>query len=179
VEVRRLRDRADREGVPIDWPDPAAAFHAGDRIVVVVRNPTPFAVDVTLLDVAPDATISALFPDPERGETSRLAANAELRVPPIRVQGAVSGPDHLVVIATRARKLRQPADFSCLEQPGLEAALATERKRGVPAGRGLGSPLGQLLQRSQYGTGTRTGREDLDDTAIVMYSWRFVAGSRR
>jgi hypothetical protein len=178
VEVSRLTSPADRKGVPVEWPNPAARFYDGDRVRFVIHNPNPYAVDVTLLDVAPDCAITCLFPETEEGETSRIPARSVRAVSAVKVSGKVAGPEYLAVIAVKAGKQAEPVDFSSLEAPGLETAQEVQRKRGVPDTRGLGSPLGQLLQRSQYGVGTRTGREEVEETALLLYSWQFVAKKR-
>jgi hypothetical protein len=98
---------------------------------------------------------------------------------PIRIEGPLSGPEHLFVIAVKAKALEQPVDFSSLEGEGLEQALDRERMRGVPKSRGLQSPLGQILQRSQYGLGTRGARPvENEESALLLYSWQFVAEKR-
>jgi hypothetical protein len=178
VEVRRLTSHADRKGEAVEWPNPAARLYDRDRVRLIIHNPNPYAVDITLLDVGPNCEITCLFPRTERGETSRIPAKSSFPVKPVKISGDLSGRESLVVVAVKAGQQAEPVDFSSLEEEGLEKAQDQERTRGVPRARGLGSPLGQLFQRSQYGVGTRTAREENDETALLLYSWQFVARKR-
>jgi hypothetical protein len=82
------------------------------------------------------------------------------------------------LIAVKPQKLQQPADFSALEQDSLEKALNVERTRGERA-RGLATPLGQLLQHSLYGKGTREmARDDVEESTLILCSWHVTPRKR-
>jgi hypothetical protein len=175
LEIRRLMERTDKKGQPVDWPDPNLKFYHGDRFRFAVHNPNPYPVDVTLLYVDSDYGIDPLYP--RAGEDNRLEPKATLPIPaPIKVTGG-DGLEHLVIIAVKAKSLDQKVDFSSLAQDSLEKAMTKERTRG---GAGASrTPLGQLLQHSLYGKGTRSvGMEECEDSSLSLYSWRIVPGKR-
>jgi len=175
LEIRLLPDK-DSPGQPIAWPAPNVQFFDGDRVQFRVHNPNPFPVDVTLLYIDSSFAINCLYP--LAGEVSRIEAKTTWQVPTVRARTKIAALEHLVLIAVKSQKLQQPVDFSALEQDSLEKAQDVERTRGDKA-RGLATPLGQLLQFSLYGKGTRAiDRQDIEDSALLLYSWRVAPGKR-
>jgi hypothetical protein len=142
-----------------------------------LRNPNPFAIDVTLLWVDSGYGIKAFFPQ-NRGEINRIPANGVLPLLPLKIDSKTLGLEHLVAIAVRAGD-DQAVDFSQLAQPTLEKAKDMDRTRGGSSG--LDSPLGKLLQHAMFGQGgTRGGTpEMIDDYSIQVHSWRICPEKRQ
>lgn len=174
IDQRLLRGRADRVGVPLVVDGARTQVFDGDRLALRVKNPNPYAVDVTLLYVDAGCGIAPLFP--QSSEVNRLGpdeATASLR---IRVSAESTGLESVVAIAVRAGS-GQPVDFISLAQPSLELAQGVERTRGAG---GEKSRLGQLLRHAVYGEGkTRSAQREVDaEYSIQIISWRLVPRPR-
>jgi hypothetical protein len=152
-EAPRARVEVVRLGGKPEAPssDPIPRFCAGDRVELRVSNTGRVPIDVTVLYVDSQFGIEALFP---LAEHNRLSPGSTVRVPPVDVKGHTSGREHVVLVAVRAREL-EPVDFVSLAQPSLQRAVTTDRSRG--GSRGLGSPLGRLLQKALYRSGKTRG----------------------
>jgi hypothetical protein len=145
VEVLRHKNQADR-GELFRAPEGGLVFRPGDLISFRVHNKSEaMRVDVTLLVVGSDFEIHAFYPTAsELGQS--LDPGQSLSTPPPWGQITNDPPfglENLVVIATPASN--PPVDFTPLAQGGL----------AVARGRGLLSPLGQLLEAAMFRTGTR------------------------
>jgi hypothetical protein len=179
LEIRLLKSEKDKEGTPIAWPAPGVKLYDGDWLAFRVHNPNPFPVDVTLLYLDSDCGIYCVYP--RKGEYNRVEARKKT-VPFVSQIGAkVQALEHMLVIAVKSRNLEQPVNFACLEQPSLEKARDTERKRG--GGAALTTPLGRLLEHSLYGNpmaGTRgLVRKEAEESSLTLCSWQVVPGKRR
>jgi hypothetical protein len=144
----------------------------GDLVAWRLKNRGRATLDVTLLFIDSGYGIKAFFPKPSQAVSgeNRFVPDQTHRIGPAVVKPTTFGQEHLVVIAVKAD--RQPIDFTCLEQPGLEAA----RERDVARGAGkeaLGSPLGRLLQNAMYGRGKARGMEmvESDNHVLRLLSW--------
>jgi hypothetical protein len=175
LEMRLLKSKTDKVGESIAWPAPGVKLYDGDRVQFRVHNPNPFPVDVTLLYLDCDCGITCVYPR-NRGEYNRVEAKKKTVPFVLRVGAKVQAPEHMVVIAVKSRNLEQPVTFACLEQPSLEKARDTERKRG--GGAALKTPLGKLLGQSQYGNameGTRgMVREEAEESSLTLCGWQVV-----
>lgn len=133
--------------------------HPGDEIHIAVRNPTDRAVDVNVLFVGSDYSISHMGND-------RIHAEGELKRGLLRVTDSSFGQERILVIATPGRKHTQVQDLSFLEQ----AALPRTRGKGSD-----GPPLHSMLRQAGFGHRSRGaaalgGAEDGPTGAIMQFS---------
>lgn len=144
-------------------------LRAGERIAIRVRNSSDAEVDVTLLFVDSAYGIQALYPTVRGNQHNRLAPGDEFSYPgslPGSQQESVPitedtiGPEQVIVIAVLAEGESRRADFSYLQQDGLQLRTRGEAER---------SPLQRLLDRARYGDG---GTRGLGDTEVSRYSVR-------
>jgi hypothetical protein len=163
VTPLRCKDRADKRGsIPFAWPGPSLAVYDGDRMVVRISNTGRAPVDVTILYIDSGCGINCLYP--KDGEVNRLAAGDTITTAPLRVTGKTAGLEQMVVLAVKGQG--QPVDFSALEQPSLDRAVAS---RGQ-AREALETPLGRLLKKGLYGQGDARGltRDEVEDNVMVL-----------
>ncbi|WP_439630621.1 caspase family protein [Gemmata sp.] len=169
IKIEVLSHNGPGQGVVLERPPTGWVFRPGDRISFQVTNTSPSRrVEVSLLIVDPDYKIDLFYP-------ARSQVNKALE-PGARFTtgiGTISnrppfGPEQMVAIVTAPTN--PPVDFGLLAQPGV-------RERGYTAK----SPVAQLLERSMYGTGVRSGLTALelgDQTARVL-SWRTEPAPRK
>lgn len=103
-------------------------FQDGDAIGFTVANGSQTAIDVTMLYVASDSSITPIFP--ARGESNRIERGAVLRTGPasgIAISDATVGTEHLVVIIVAASPQSERADYTYLAQAGLGAVRSQTR----------------------------------------------------
>jgi hypothetical protein len=96
---------------PTDAP---LRLRAGDRFTLSITNGGQRPRDVTVLHVAADQMISALFPEPLRGETSRLECG-DARSVRLRCDEHSAGREWIVILVVDAKGV--PADFTSLADP--------------------------------------------------------------
>jgi hypothetical protein len=174
LDIRLLKNKTDKKGQPLEVPNPGLQLFDADRIQIRIHNPNPFPVDVTLLYLDSSFGVTCIYPSLRSGELNRLEPRTTVGPLRMEMSGDTVGHEFLLVIAVKAKG--EPLDFAALEQPSLERALDVVRKRG---GRTFRSPLGSLLERAAFGTGTRAARlEEPDESALLLYSWRVAAHKR-
>jgi hypothetical protein len=171
VEMVRLKDKNDKQGMKLAWGPKGLVLRPGDLVGWRLTNGGRNTLDVTLLFIDSTYGIQAVFP--RRGAASsgenRFLPDQSHLVGPVRVNAKTVGLEHMVVIAVKGEG--QPIDFTCLEQPTLARAedVAT-RGAGRPA---FGSPLGKLLRNALYAGGTTRGldMEEVDSQVLRLLSW--------
>jgi hypothetical protein len=183
VALLRFDNEADRVGKAVTWQGRKIDFREGEVVGFRVENLGREPVDVTVLFLDSGFGITPFIPrfpgadnrlPPARaasGTSSRAALTRRFRVTAKTV-----GPEHLVVIAVRAKAEELPADFSFLAQESIP------RARGVAGLRGnekmtIDSPLGRLFQNALYGEGSTRGVSsiDIDEYSLGLVSWRTLA----
>lgn len=156
-------------GRVLERPPTGWVFRPGDRISFRVTNTSPTRrVEVSLLIVDPDYKIDLFYP--ARNQVNKaLEPGASFST----VIGEISdrppfGPEQMVAIVTAPTN--PPVDFGLLAQPGV-------RERGYTAK----SPVAQLLERSMYGTGARSGltASELGDQTARVLNWRTAPASMK
>ncbi len=168
--ISHPRDRSDTSpGRVLERPPAGWVFRPGDRISFKVTNTSPTRrVEVSLLIVDPDYKIDLFYP--ARNQVNKALEPGASHSTVIGTIGDQPpfGPEQMVAIITAPTN--PPVDFGLLAQPGV-------RERGYTAK----SPVAQLLERSMYGTGARSGltaSELADQTACVL-SWRTEPAPRK
>ncbi len=157
----------DQEARPLVWQQQGTTLKAGDRLACRVHNRGADPVDVTLLFVDSGFGIQCVYPVPGTATDNRVYPGESPQAFEAAINDQTAGLEHLVMIAVPADG--PPVDFGVLEQPTLATTRGT-------TSRGMGSPLGQLLETALYGRGTTRGSDaaQLDKQQIGLYSWRVV-----
>lgn len=162
-------------------PTSRPSVRDGDTIKVVVTNPTIQPIDVTILYVDSTYGITALFPDPQAGDTSpRLepigtaTANGGRIEFPITVNADTTGFERLMVIGVPAPPQSPVTSLVGLAQQGV-------RGEGVSRGHGSGGGgLADLLQDAAFGsdnTGSTRGppsRGQATSADFSTFGWTVV-----
>ena len=125
---------------PTDAP---LRLRAGDRFTLSITNGGQRPRDVTVLHVAADQIISAIFPEPLRGETSRLECG-DARSVRLRCDDHSAGREWIVILVVDAKGV--PADFTSLAEPKKAHRavganwLSTMLDMGQMSTRGMATP---------------------------------------
>jgi hypothetical protein len=171
AKVYRCKNAADTNGtIAVDWAPNVKAFDA-DRFRLKLTNTGRVPADVTVLFVDSGFGIKCLYP--RDGNINRLRPGDAPEVIPLKINTETSGVEHLVIITVKGQG--QPVDFCQLEQPTL--ALA----RGAAGGQeALDTPLGKLLQRGMYGTGSSRGAtaDEVEDYSMLVIPLNVVPQKR-
>lgn len=163
-------------------------FKLGDHFVLEVENRADIDLYVTILDLQPDGTIKAAFPDAETGVTENLIKRNSKVLIPLPYVFRVTPP--LGEESFRAIATRDPTDFSPLVGASLIARarggairgddlisqllgeLRRQAVRGGPVNNAAQSPLGRILLASAIGT--RAGRVASAPPSWATSSFTFV-----
>lgn len=149
---------------PFPFPDlEGRTYHAGDILSFTLHNASRYDYYCYLLDIAPDGTISAIFPDPDASvEHARVnpGTGREL-IEEVGLLADITGEETLKFIASR-----QPIDVTLLESSRFEL-------RG--GHKGTYNPLEQLLVNVMYGQRSVV-RYNIDEWATQQVSFEVVAG---
>jgi hypothetical protein len=162
LKMVRYRDDADRTG-EAEWRDRAISLNTGDSVAFRIENHSAIPVDVTLLRINGDSTIT-LFPV----ETAELSAGQSLTtrsIVAIADRDFAGVEEHVVLIAVPHQ--RPATTFGVLAEPDLDPA----RKEFKAA---LDTPLGQLFQYALYGAGNRRGLDvgTINDQSLRSVTWQ-------
>ncbi len=173
VEMLKYTDLEDKVGHPLVPATSCTELRQGDSIGFRLANSGRDPVDVTLLLVDSEYGIAPVFPT-QFGLDNRLQPGESL-IRRFRVTVSLPGPEHLIVIAAKAKINAVPCDFSFLGQSSIERARsAADRSRG--AGETLTSGFGQLLLDARYNSSGRRGLEtvELGRYELSTLSWRTI-----
>lgn len=122
-------------------------LHAGQKLLVRLRNLQARALDLTLLFVDSKQRVSTLFPA-ARGETNRFEAGGMLEIP-LRLTAETLGIEQLVLLALDAVPGADVADFRYLASPEGDAKGAAQAGGGsMPALTGRASAAYSLSWRT-------------------------------
>jgi hypothetical protein len=166
VDVELLtRTPEDRTLKPLPFA-PVPTLLPDDEVHVLARNNTDGPVDVNVLYVGADWSISHWF-------SGRLQPGDELKKGLFKITDTVLGQERMLVVVTPARKQSPVEDLSYLAQDALDVT----RKVG-------GSALGDALTEAGFGETTRGAIALTDDSeeagpapAILQLELRTVAGN--
>lgn len=180
TDILRFRDESDDKAEVVTSGSGRIVLHHRDPIVIQVRNQGRQAIDVTLLLLSEDYSISAVFPTTDKTPDNRVLPNNVLEVGS-RMNAKAPGIEHLVIIAAAGKDVTNYANFSFLAQSGFEGAQEVV-KRGGPGAQELGfnSPLGRLLRKAAYGDGIARGMEndEVADYAFQVISYELSPEKR-
>jgi hypothetical protein len=165
VEVELLtRTPEDRTLKPLPFA-PVPTLLPEDEVHVLARNNTSGPVDVNVLYIGADWSISHWF-------SGRLQPGDELKKGLFKITDAVLGQERMLVVVTPAKKQSPVEDLSYLAQDALDAT----RKVG-------GSAFADALTEAGFGETTRGAMALTDDSeeagpapAILQLELRTVAG---
>jgi hypothetical protein len=169
IKIEVLSHSGPGKEVVLERPPTGWVFRPGARISFRVTNTSRTKrLEVTLLVVDPDYKIDLFYP--ARNQVNKaLEPGASFTT----VVGTISdqppfGPEQMVAIVTSPTN--PPVDYGLLAQAGV-------RERGYTAK----SPVAQLLERSMYGTGARSGltASELGDQTARVLSWRTEPAPRK
>jgi hypothetical protein len=161
IDVIRHKVPSDK-GEVVPRPSGGWVFRPGDWISFRVTNKSESKrLDVTLLVIDPDYKIHVFYP--ARGEVGKSldpGKSLETEAGEISDQPPF-GPENMIALSTRA--VNPPVDFSLLAQPGVRERAGT-----------IKSPLGELLERSMFGVGDRSGlaRSQVEEQGARVLNWR-------
>lgn len=170
VEIRIFKSRRDRQGEIVPFGATGIKLYNGDRIGFKVKNTSDKPLDVTMLMVDSAYGIAPLYPS--TGQVNRLfPGNQVVRTGVI--SATTTGLEHLLVVATKAKPVDEPTNFSFLAQPSIERSRAL-------GGKGMESALGKVFQNSLFGEGGTRGASSSDISTYVLrtLSWRTMKGKR-
>jgi len=162
VEIQ-TRNKADKTLRPLPFV-PVPTLIPDDEVHVLARNNTDGPVDVNVLYIGADWSISHWF-------SGRLQPGDELKQGLFKITDSVLGQERMLVVVTPAKPQSPVEDLSYLAQDALE----TTRNIG-------GSALGDALMDAGFGETTRGAiglTEESDDSgpqpAILQLELRTVA----
>lgn len=136
-----------------------------DTLRVTIINTSAFPIDITLLYVGNDCSITSFFPKvSDSGGRNRLEPMQSHVVDKITINDNTIGLEDLILIAVESEKSGvSSVSFSFLDQAGV---------RSGTRGSVQGSPLQKLLDSRDRGDGqTRGGGAELGKYAIQRFSW--------
>ncbi len=177
VELKLLRchSASQKKAEVVQWSS-GREVQVGDVIEFHIHNTSRVPIDATLLFVDEHFGIVPFFPrtgqfGQNRIEPGKTAVSRKAKV------SLSHRPEHMILIAVRAKKQSEPLDFTFLAQPTLQQA---QGKRGST--RGLSSSLGKLLSSRLLRTSNSRGNfsaEGMDEHAIRLISWHVTPQARK
>jgi len=177
VQLRRIQDVRDKEGRPFSVDEdptlhPDATLAEGEKVGLFVRNPNPFAVNVTVLFVDAQLHAEAHFPGLGRSGNQLAPAGEDgdqVMAAKLGIDNELPGTERFITIATRATP-GEPHSFAYLASATRSAARSGERKKTTPFEALLTTAVSQPeatrsgpLQEPQY--------TSLEDHVIHTISW--------
>jgi len=178
LEMLQFASKADAEGKFLDWQNGPPALRSGDLVCWRVTNTGTSALDITLLFVDSQWTITPVFPRPVAlDRANRLRPGEHYQTAAATINAKTLGDEHIVLIAVGASGA-QPVDFTALAEQSFQLAQEKEQATRGAGPRPLDSPLGRLLRYSSYGfqEGVRRGQDaaDIQQSALRAVSWRVL-----
>ncbi len=169
LKIIRFRNDDDQTGT-VEWRERAISLVPGELVAFRVDNPRQVPLDVTLLRVKRDFTITPFFTN-----TGDHPPWKSVTTPRVRLEKNTNdylAEEHMVLIAVPRKG--PLADFSALAEPSLDLARKAAMANG--AGRAVDSPLGNLLLNAMYATGKTQGLDvaTIQESAIRKLSWQTV-----
>ncbi len=162
--VERLVDPCRAEYAAIE--ETGAEVKDKDELRVTITNTSAFPIDITLLYLGNDSSITSFFPQvSDFSGRNRLEPMQSHVVDKITINDSTIGLEDLILIAVEDRANGAlPVNFSFLDQAGISSG---ERGDGPKR-----SPLQKLLDSRDRGDGsTRGGGADLGNYVIQRFSW--------
>ena len=129
---------------------PVPTLLPGDEVHILAKNDNDFAVDINVLYVAADYSIS-------HWAAERLQPGSELKKGLFKISDDVLGSERVIVIVTPVTGQTAVENLSYLSQDALDMTRST-----ADDGLGSGSPLDAALREAGFGETTR-GAVGLDD----------------
>jgi hypothetical protein len=178
VEIRRLRDKDDPDGVKVSGGARALRLRAGEWVRYRIHNRGKTPVDVTLLAVFADYTIASFFPEKPGERDNRVPPGRSAQTDPLKMDADTLGLEHLVAIAVDGTG-RQQVDFACLAEDNQEAARGA-LVRGGGGQPVLQTPLGQLFAHALFRRGqVRGAGPDAGRYQMRLLSWQTLPGEAK
>jgi hypothetical protein len=177
VEIRRLRDDKDTEGVVVSNGPRALQLRSGEWILYRAYNRGNTPVDVTLLAVFGDCSIHSFFPEKGSQIDNRILPGKHAQTDPLRMHSETLGLEHLVMIAVDGTG-KQQVDFACLAEGAWETARGA-RTRGSDPQPVMQTPLGKLFAHALFRRGQTRGTRTADRYQMRVLSWQALPGEGR
>jgi serine/threonine protein kinase len=167
LKLIRYRNDADQDGEP-DWRDRAISLKSGEQVAFQVENHGSQAVDVTLLWIHADSSITPFVV--LAGENALEKTYTTRRIK-LEARSEFAGMEERMVLIAAPRK-GAAADFSFLADPDLSRARAA-LKAGARE-RTLETPVGLLLQSALYAAGSVRGADvqSINEHAFRKVTWQ-------
>jgi serine/threonine protein kinase len=185
VEMLKLRDRSDTEGVPLAATGQASSevlstfkLSPGEWVAWRVTNTSPKPVDVTMIFVDSQWEMTPIFPAHSAlGLNNRLAPNESAMTRAARINATTTGAEHVIVIG--APGVGASVDYRVLAGEHALSVPAPPESRGPDDRMTLGdSALTKLLGDTQTVADERgLDVDEQREYAVHLVTWTVDASS--
>lgn len=166
-----IRRRGDREHRAVPVENPLIVFD-GDNLAIRVRNRGFSSVDLTVLHIAADSTISSIYPVLSQDDYNRCLPGRTKSIEGLQITDETIGWEDILFIGVKARRQPIPRDFSFLAETNPTATSGAVRASGGQPF--WNSPFVRFCRASLFReTGLQRGMSSTDQQDVVIHrlSW--------
>ncbi len=138
-------------------PATVPRVHPDDQVHIAARNASSNPVDINVLYVGSDYSISHMYAE-------RLHGGAELDLPLLAFTDTSFGIERMIVVLTEARPQTPVEDLSFLQQQGVR-----ELTRAVGGDAGFGALLRDIAAAPETRSAAKLGQTSADKGAVMIF----------